>query len=171
MLPLLASLCSPSANANLSPRTSGTYSAVISPNKYYGPKYSEFEESHNTFRNMMPNFAFEVLEVYSGPPNVACKWRHWGWMKGDYVGKNEDGDVVTIKAHGKPLDIQGITIAKLDDQLRVESLETFFDAKDMFEQMLPSAETMNVVKCPMGFGAAGRKGEELEVGVRVVSEP
>lgn len=93
-------------------------------------------------------------------------------MKGDYVGKNEDGDTVTIKAHGKPLDIQGITIAKMDDQLRVTSLETFFDAKDMFEQMMPSKETMKVVKmeCPMGFGAKVGKTEEQEVGVRIVSD-
>lgn len=144
---------------------------MISPNKYYGPQFSEFEESHETFRKMMPNFAFEVLEVYSGPPTVACKWRHWGWMKGDYVGKNEDGDTVTIRAHGKALDIQGITVAKMDDQLRVTSLETFFDAKDMFEQMMPSKETMSVARmqCPMGFGADLSKMEEQEAGARIVS--
>lgn len=144
---------------------------MISPNKYYGPQFSEFAESHETFRNMMPNFAFEVLEVYSGPPTVACKWRHWGWMKGDYVGKNEDGDTVTIKAHGQQLDIQGITVAKLDDELRVTSLETFFDGKDMFEQMKPSKETMKVVKmkCPMGFTANMDKLEEQETGGRIVS--
>ena len=34
-------------------------------------------------------FAWEVLEVYSGPPTVAFKWRHWGKMMADYVGFNE----------------------------------------------------------------------------------
>lgn len=145
---------------------SGTYSAVISANKYYGPQFSEFEESHNTFRAMMPNFAFEVLEVYSGPPVVACKWRHWGWMKGDYVGKNEDGDTVTIKAHGETLDIQGITIARVNDKLQITSLETFFDGKDMFEQMKPSKDTMKVakMKCPMGFSADLNGFEDQKVG-------
>lgn len=38
---------------------------------------------------MMPTFAWEVLEVYSGPPRVAFRWRHWGSMKNDYVGFNE----------------------------------------------------------------------------------
>lgn len=38
---------------------------------------------------MMPTFAWEVLDVYSGPPVVAFKWRHWGTMKNDYVGLNE----------------------------------------------------------------------------------
>jgi hypothetical protein len=28
----------------------------------------------------------EVLEVYSGPPTVSFRWRHWGTMKNDYVG-------------------------------------------------------------------------------------
>lgn len=126
---------------------------MIAPNKYYGPQYSEFEESHNTFRNMMPNFAWEVLEVYSGPPVVVCKWRHWGWMRGDYVGKNEDGDLVTIKAHNQMLDIQGVTVAKVNDKFQITSLETWFDPKDMFEQMKPSAETMTTTKmqCPLGY--------------------
>ena len=25
---------------------------------------------------MMPTFAWEVLEVYSGPPQVSFRWRH-----------------------------------------------------------------------------------------------
>lgn len=120
---------------------------------------------------MMPNFAWEVLEVYSGPPTVVCKWRHWGWMKGDYVGKNEDGDVVTIKAHNQILDIQGVTVAKLNDKLQIISLETWFDPKDMFEQMKPSKETMTTVKmqCPMGFSANLPKMERDEVGEKVAA--
>lgn len=103
----------------------GTYSAIIASNKYYGPQHTNLEDSHTTFRNMMPNFAWEVLEVYSGPPTVAFKWRHWGWMKGDYVGKNEDGTTVTIKSHNEKLDIQGVTVAKLNDKLQVTQLETW----------------------------------------------
>lgn len=74
---------------------------------------------------MLPHFAWEVLEVYSGPPTVAFKWRHWGWMKGDYVGKDEEGSTVTIKSHGAILDIQGVTVAKVNDELQVTSLETW----------------------------------------------
>jgi hypothetical protein len=67
----------------------GTYNAIISPNQYYSPENSDFEASHTTFKKMMPTFAWEVLEVYSGPPKVAFRWRHWGEMKGDYIGINE----------------------------------------------------------------------------------
>lgn len=67
----------------------GTYNAVIAPNQYYSPEHSDFNSSHKTFKRMMPTFAWEVLEVYSGPPQVAFRWRHWGVMKNDYVGFNE----------------------------------------------------------------------------------
>lgn len=67
----------------------GTYNAIIGPNEYYSPANSDFNSSHKTFKRMMPTFAWEVLEVYSGPPRVAFRWRHWGTMKNDYVGFNE----------------------------------------------------------------------------------
>jgi len=67
----------------------GTYNAIIAPNQYYSPANSDFASSHKTFKRMMPTFAWEVTEVYSGPPQVSFKWRHWGVMKNDYVGFNE----------------------------------------------------------------------------------
>jgi len=67
----------------------GTYNAIITANEYYSPENSDFASSHKTFKRMMPTFAWEVLEVYSGPPLVAFKWRHWGTMVKDYVGFNE----------------------------------------------------------------------------------
>lgn len=67
----------------------GTYNAVVAPNEYYSPEYSDYTSSHKTFKRMMPTFAWEVLEVYSGPPQVAFRWRHWGYMKNDYEGFNE----------------------------------------------------------------------------------
>lgn len=67
----------------------GTYNAIITSNEYYSPATSDFAQSHKTFKRMMPTFAWEVLEVYSGPPKVAFRWRHWGEMKNDYVGFNE----------------------------------------------------------------------------------
>ena len=67
----------------------GTYNAIIAPSQYYDPAHSDFEKSHKTFRDMMPNFAWEVLEVYSPPPVVAFRWRHWGVMKSDYIGWNK----------------------------------------------------------------------------------
>jgi hypothetical protein len=67
----------------------GTYNGIIVANEYYDPKHNDFAASHKTFKRMMPTFAWEVKEVYSGPPKVAFSWRHWGVMKNDYVGFNE----------------------------------------------------------------------------------
>lgn len=79
--------------------TVGTYNALIEPNEFYCPMRSTFDASHKTFKRMMPTFAWEVLEVYSGPPKVAFKWRHWGTMKEDYVGTNK---YVTGSVHSFP---------------------------------------------------------------------
>ncbi|KAF2005244.1 hypothetical protein P154DRAFT_518772 [Amniculicola lignicola CBS 123094] len=115
----------------------GTYNAIISPNEYYSPEYSDFGSSHKTFKRMMPTFAWEVLEVYSGPPTVAFKWRHWGVMKADYVGFNNKGEKVTAPAHGGTIDIQGVTVATVNEKVQLQSVRTWFDPMDMFRQIAP----------------------------------
>ncbi|KAK5175276.1 uncharacterized protein LTR77_000413 [Saxophila tyrrhenica] len=125
----------------------GTYNAIIEPNEYYDPNNSDFASSHKTFKRMMPTFAWEVMEVYSGPPVVAFKWRHWGTMKNDYVGFNNKGEKVTAKAHGGPIEIFGITIAKVDDKVRLQAIDTWMDPLAMFRQIAPhgivNKESMN----------------------------
>ncbi|KAI5250309.1 hypothetical protein E4T43_00252 [Aureobasidium subglaciale] len=116
----------------------GTYNAIIAPNEYYSPNFSDFASSHKTFKRMMPTFAWEVLEVYSGPPKVAFKWRHWGTMKNDYVGFNDKGEKVTAKAHGGAIDITGITIATVDEAVRLQEVSTYFDPIEMFRQIAPN---------------------------------
>ncbi|KAJ6584046.1 hypothetical protein DFH09DRAFT_265818 [Mycena vulgaris] len=140
----------------------GTYNAIIAPNAYYSPAHSDFASSHITFKAMMPTFAWEVLEVYSGPPQVAFRWRHWGEMKSDYDGFNDKGERVTIKAHGGVLEIQGVTVAVVNDKLQLQKVETWFDPLEMFRQMGPVNDNKeggskhgsgaNVSgQCPMGF--------------------
>ncbi|KAH8652811.1 hypothetical protein BGZ60DRAFT_420288 [Tricladium varicosporioides] len=126
----------------------GTYNAIITPNDFYDPTKSDFASSHKTFKRMMPTFAWEVLEVYSGPPVVAFKWRHWGVMKNDYVGFNDKGEKVIAKAHGGAIDIQGITIAKVDDKVRLQSVETWFDPMEMFRQISPNGDVTKTVPIP-----------------------
>jgi len=78
----------------------GTYNAIIESNEFYCPMHSDFDKSHKTFKRMMPTFAWEVLEVYSGPPTVAFRWRHWGVMKEDYTGYNKYGNRAPLRARG-----------------------------------------------------------------------
>lgn len=150
----------------------GTYNALIGENKYYDPEQSSFDSSHKSFKRMMPVFAWEVIEVYSGPPTVTFKWRHWGQMKNDYVGFNScvlsnslfvpcvltkpvyrKGEKVKVKAHGGMIDFEGIVVAKVNDALKLESIEVWYDPMIMFRQ-IDRENTMEIVP-PAGSAAGG----------------
>ena len=77
----------------------GTYNAIIGVDggpgaaanlseSYYDSAAMDFAGGHKTFERMMPVFAWGVLEVYTEPPVVAFKWRHWGEFKGEYSAVN-----------------------------------------------------------------------------------
>ncbi|KAF2207493.1 hypothetical protein CERZMDRAFT_51164 [Cercospora zeae-maydis SCOH1-5] len=147
----------------------GTYNGIIAPNEYYSPENSDFASSHKTFKRMMPTFAWEVLEVYSGPPRVAFRWRHWGTMKNDYVGFNDKGEKVTAKAHGGIIDIEGVTVAEVDDKVRLRAIQTWMDPLEMFRQIAPQGivnkQTMNRKVGPEAGEAvaAGPESEETKL--------
>lgn len=42
---------------------------------------------------------------------------------------------IKIKAHGGLIDIQGVSVAKVDNKIRIQSVETWFDPMEMFRQM------------------------------------
>ncbi|XDG10200.1 hypothetical protein ABKA04_009815 [Annulohypoxylon sp. FPYF3050] len=95
----------------------GTYNAIISPCEYYDPRQSDFAASHKTFKRMMPSFAWEVLEVHSGPPVVSFKWRHWA--------EHTSIDPTIIEALEKSM-------------FQVTELKTWFDSNEMFKQIDPN---------------------------------
>jgi len=137
----------------------GTYNALIPPNQFYSPEHMDFAASHRAFKSMMPVFAWEVLEVYVGPPKVVFKWRHWGQMVSGYEGVNDKGEKVTAKGHGGMIDIQGLAVAEVDEQLRLKSVEVWFDPIEMFRQMAPDGlakdgggEKMAPAGCPFVDG-------------------
>ncbi|KAH9893049.1 hypothetical protein F4778DRAFT_772655 [Xylariomycetidae sp. FL2044] len=140
----------------------GTYNAIITANPYYDPTTSDFAKSHKTFKRMMPTFAWEVLEVYSGPPVVAFKWRHWGQMKNDYVGWNTAGEKITVKATDKMIDVEGITVAHLNDAFKVTKLETWFDPNEMFRQMDPEGHALTKAVAKTGKEDEGEGGASTE---------
>ncbi|PQE24080.1 pathogen-related protein [Rutstroemia sp. NJR-2017a BVV2] len=124
----------------------GTYNAILPKSEYYDNEKSDFSSSHKTFKRMMPTFAWEVLEVYSGPPVVSFKWRHWGVMKNDYVGVNDKNEKVHIPAHNGTIDIQGVAIAHVDAAVRMQAVEIFYDPAEMFRQI---AKNGNATKTPL----------------------
>ena len=54
----------------------GTYNALIGDSELYKASESDFSDSHKLFKRTIGTFSWEVLEVYSGPPVVAFKWRY-----------------------------------------------------------------------------------------------
>jgi len=54
------------------------------------------------------------------------------------------GETVTAKAHGGQIDIQGVTVAKVDDKVRLQSVETWFDPMEMFRQIAPTGAVSKV---------------------------
>ncbi|RYR50595.1 hypothetical protein Ahy_A07g037229 [Arachis hypogaea] len=78
----------------------GSYNALLKntlPEQFQFYKASEetYESSHEAFRTAMPRgFAWEVIKVYSGPPLVTYKFRHWGFFEGPFRGHAPTGEMV-----------------------------------------------------------------------------
>jgi hypothetical protein len=51
---------------------------------------------------------------------------------------NRKGEKITAAAHNGPINIQGITIAQVNEKLQVQTLETWFDPLEMFRQIDPT---------------------------------
>lgn len=47
------------------------------------------------------------------------------------------GEKVVAKAHGGLIDITGVTVATVDDKLRLQDVDTYFDPLEMFRQIAP----------------------------------
>jgi len=73
-------------------------------------------------------FFWELTEVLSGPPSVTFKWRHWGTFSGSYKNYVPTGETV---------EMVGVSIARVTDDLKIESLEHYFD-NNAFLQKLTS---------------------------------
>ena len=48
------------------------------------------------------------------------------------------GEKITAKAHNGMIEIEGVTVAKVDDQVRLQKVETWFDPLEMFRQIAPN---------------------------------
>lgn len=55
----------------------------------------------------------------------------------DMIQNHRKSEKVTVKAHGGLIDIQGISIATVDVQARIQKIETWFDPLEMFRQIAP----------------------------------
>jgi hypothetical protein len=111
----------------------GSYNALLKtslPEQYqvYKAEEETFESSHEVFRSAFPRgFAWEVVQVYSGPPVISFKFRHWGIFEGSFKGKGPTGETVEFTGMGS---------LKVDECLRVEEVEIYYDPSELFAGLL-----------------------------------
>ncbi|KAG9129930.1 hypothetical protein Leryth_007058 [Lithospermum erythrorhizon] len=132
----------------------GSYNALLKSSmpeefKYYKAEEESFESSHDVFRSAFPRgFAWEVIAVYSGPPIVTFKFRHWGYFEGPYKDRAPTGE----KA-----EFYGIGVMKVDESLRAEDVEVYYDPAELFSGLLKgptltsekSQEKAQTSSCPL----------------------
>jgi hypothetical protein len=116
--------------------THGTYNLLIGESPYYSAKQETFASSHEVFHKTFPGgFLWEVLEVYSPPPVIAFKWRHWGVFGGAYKG---------FEPTGKTLELFGMTLVRVDDNLQILDLEHYYDNNTLLQELTGG--------CPVAHG-------------------
>ena len=67
-----------------------------------------------------------MIEVVAGPPNVVFKWRHWGTITGAYKEHQPTGETI---------EVIGLSIAKVTEDLKIESVEHFFDTNNFLTKL------------------------------------
>jgi len=115
----------------------GPYNMLLGDIDGYKASKETFESANTTFSNVFTEgFAWECLEVYSGPPEVAFRWRHFGKFSGKYV----DSAGETHEGNGKLINVYGACIAKVNADLKIESLKVYYDPKTQIEPLLTNKQ-------------------------------
>jgi len=97
----------------------GTYNLFLGDTDHYSSSQETFDSSYNLFHTAFPEgFLWELIEVVSPPPNVVFKWRHWGQFKGNFKNFSPTGETV---------EIVGLSVARVNEELKIEAVEHFFD--------------------------------------------
>lgn len=84
----------------------GGYNASLQtslPPEYrlYNPDHETAETSNKLFTTTFPRgFALEIVQVYSGPPLIVYKFRHWAHMEGPYKGHAPTGELIELYGIG-----------------------------------------------------------------------
>ncbi|MDJ0619137.1 MAG: SnoaL-like polyketide cyclase [Calothrix sp. MO_192.B10] len=124
----------------------GTYNVFMADSEHYKSSEETFESSHQIFHSTFPQgFPWELIEVYSGPPNVTFKWRHWGHFRGEYKGFAPTGETV---------EIVGMSVARVTDDLKIISMEHYFDNSLFLEKLTAGGKQSDksnlLSRCPFG---------------------
>ncbi|GER47856.1 pathogenesis-related family protein [Striga asiatica] len=91
--------------------------------RMYNPDNETYDSSQTAFKQVFPRgFAVEILEVYSGPPVIAYKFRHWGYFEGSFKGHAPTGELV---------EIFGMSIVEMNEEKKIVKIEFFYDRGEL----------------------------------------
>ncbi|KAI5311936.1 hypothetical protein L3X38_041109 [Prunus dulcis] len=91
--------------------------------------------SHRAFTTTFPRgFAVEILQVYSGPPQIVYKFRHWAYMEGPFKGHAPTGELV---------EFYGMAIFGVDKHMKIVSVEFFYDPGELLGALVKGAKIEN----------------------------
>ncbi|KAJ8450387.1 hypothetical protein Cgig2_004844 [Carnegiea gigantea] len=109
-------------------RLGGGYNALLQTSlpeelRCHNPAVETADSSHKAFTTAFPRgFALEVLQVYSGPPVIVYKFRHWGYMEGPFQGHAPTGELV---------ELFGMAVFEVDENWKVVKVEFFYDRGEL----------------------------------------
>ncbi|KAH7510877.1 hypothetical protein FEM48_ZijujUnG0075600 [Ziziphus jujuba var. spinosa] len=95
------------------------------PEKFrcYNPSEETVDSAHQAFTSAFPRgFALEILHVYSGPPVIVYKFRHWGYMEGPFKGHAPTGEIV---------EFFGTAIFQVNEEMKIVKVEFFYDRGEL----------------------------------------
>ncbi|XP_022939667.1 pathogen-related protein-like isoform X1 [Cucurbita moschata] len=96
--------------------------------RYYNAAKETAASSHQAFTATFPRgFALEIIQVYSGPPDIVFKFRHWGYMEGAF------------KSHaptGERIEFFGVAIFKVNENDIILGVEFFFDPGELLGKLM-----------------------------------
>lgn len=126
----------------------GTYNLFMADSEHYKASEESFETSAKLFHTTFPQgFPWEVLEVYSGPPTVTFKWRHWGHFQGAYKDYAPTGETI---------EVVGLSVAHVTDDLKIIALEHYFDNTLFLDKLTAGGKVQSqsetpAKSCPFSF--------------------
>ncbi|KAK3579944.1 hypothetical protein CHS0354_020840 [Potamilus streckersoni] len=107
--------------------TLGNYNILLADCPLYNAKDESNESSHKLFRStFLDGFAWELLELFSGPPVVTFSWRHWGTWTGDHRG---------VQATGEVINMYGSCVVRVNENLKIQSIEVYYDPNPMMAKL------------------------------------
>ncbi|CAA3020360.1 Hypothetical predicted protein [Olea europaea subsp. europaea] len=114
-------------------KVGGSYNVFLqtslpTPLRFYNPEDETADSSQTLFKTTFPRgFALEILEVYSEPPKIVYKFRHWGFMEGPFKGHAPTGEKV---------EFFGMAIFEVDENSKIVKVEFFCDRGELLAGLI-----------------------------------